>query len=86
MESIIAALIKTGSDVNATTATEEDTVLHLVIKHAVLRLAFQTCLMILEHKPDLDIRNRVRQQIICIICTIIYTLMYVSLPVINHIY
>ncbi|XP_048739005.2 poly [ADP-ribose] polymerase tankyrase-2-like isoform X10 [Ostrea edulis] len=58
MEYIIAALIKTGSDVNATTATEEDTVLHLVIKHAVLRLAFQTCLMILEHKPDLDIRNR----------------------------
>jgi hypothetical protein len=59
MESIIAALIKTGSDVNATTTTEEDTVLHLVIKHAVLRLAFQTCLMILEHNPDLDIRNRV---------------------------
>ncbi|XP_062598524.1 B-cell lymphoma 3 protein-like isoform X2 [Saccostrea cucullata] len=58
MESIISALLKIGSDVNATTTTDEDTVLHLVIKHAVLRLAFQTCLMILEHNPDLDIRNK----------------------------
>lgn len=60
MVAVIDALLKTGSDVNAKTTTDEDTVLHLVIKHAVLRLAFQTCLMILEHKPDLDIRNRVR--------------------------
>lgn len=60
MVAVIDALLKTGSDVNAKTTTDEDTVLHLVIKHAVLRLAFQTCLMILEHNPDLDIRNRVR--------------------------
>ncbi|XP_052676690.1 ankyrin-1-like isoform X7 [Crassostrea angulata] len=58
MVAVIDALLKTGSDVNAKTTTDEDTVLHLVIKHAVLRLAFQTCLMILEHNPDLDIRNR----------------------------
>lgn len=60
MVAVIDALLKTGSDVNAKTTTDEDTVLHLVIKHAVLRLAFQTCLMILEHNPDLDIRNKVR--------------------------
>ena len=59
MVAVIEALLKTGSDVNATTTTDEDTVLHLVIKHAVLRLAFQSCLMILEHNPDLDIRNKV---------------------------
>nr|XP_022296864.1 ankyrin-3-like isoform X6 [Crassostrea virginica] len=58
MVAVIEALLKTGSDVNATTTTDEDTVLHLVIKHAVLRLAFQSCLMILEHNPDLDIRNK----------------------------
>nr|XP_034304953.1 ankyrin-1-like isoform X13 [Crassostrea gigas] len=58
MVAVIDALLKTGSDVNAKNTTDEDTVLHLVIKHAVLRLAFQTCLMILEHNPDLDIRNR----------------------------
>ena len=59
MVAVIEALLKTGSDVNATTTTDEDMVLHLVIKHAVLPLAFQSCLMILEHNPDLDIRNKV---------------------------
>uniref|UniRef100_K1S3G6 Alpha-latrocrustotoxin n=1 Tax=Magallana gigas TaxID=29159 RepID=K1S3G6_MAGGI len=34
MVAVIDALLKTGSDVNAKTTTDEDTVLHLVIKHA----------------------------------------------------
>ena len=59
MESMMDELIRSGCDVNATTQTNGDTVLHLVIANNPMKLAFPVVLKIMEYEPELDVRNRV---------------------------
>ncbi|XP_052082563.1 uncharacterized protein LOC127720098 isoform X13 [Mytilus californianus] len=58
VEEIIGFLLQSGSDVDAQTKSDEDTILHLIPRHNIIRIAFPTILKILEYKPDVFIRNR----------------------------
>jgi len=56
---VIEFLLDSGSEVDAQTKADEDTILHLVPRHNIIRIAFPVVLKILEYKPDVFIRNRV---------------------------
>ncbi|XP_076109405.1 uncharacterized protein LOC143078216 isoform X29 [Mytilus galloprovincialis] len=58
VEEIISFLLQSGSDVDGQTKSDEDTILHLIPRHNIIRIAFPTILKILEYKPDVFIRNR----------------------------
>ncbi|XP_069101663.1 ankyrin-1-like isoform X6 [Argopecten irradians] len=58
MENILAILLKGGADVNATTAADHNTVLHLLIKHNHISVAFPGVVVALEYYPDVHWRNR----------------------------
>ncbi|KAK3102240.1 hypothetical protein FSP39_009846 [Pinctada imbricata] len=58
MEDMLDKLIQAGCDVNATTRSNDDTVLHLLIANCPMKIAFPAALRIMEYEPDLDIRNR----------------------------
>lgn len=64
VEEIISFLLQSGSDVDGQTKSDEDTILHLIPRHNIIRIAFPTILKILEYKPDVFIRNRVRKIIL----------------------
>ncbi|XP_033746235.1 uncharacterized protein LOC117331563 isoform X2 [Pecten maximus] len=58
MEDIITILLKGGADVNAKTASDHNTVLHLLIKHNHISVAFPGVVAALEYYPDVHWRNR----------------------------
>lgn len=58
-EEVIVFLLECGSEVNAQTENDGDTILHLIPRHNTIRLAFPAILKVLEYNPDVSIRNKV---------------------------
>lgn len=59
MEELMTLLLKSGADVNAKTKEDHNTVLHLLIKHNHISVAFPGIVAALDYYPDVHWRNRV---------------------------
>ncbi|OWF55889.1 uncharacterized protein LOC110454921 isoform X10 [Mizuhopecten yessoensis] len=58
MEEILTILLKGGADVNAKTKSDHNSVLHLLIKHNHISVAFPGVVAALDYFPDVHWRNR----------------------------